>query len=238
MKLSRVKIYTLVLMIFLLSLITYLPDRIYALDASGSGNLIQQKLDELKISIASRAAKIKEDLSKRLQNKVLVGPVLSIDSQSIQISNEDEVRNISTNEYTDFPKTKIVIGDYLIALGEIDDKNSLVARKVLVSLPPPELETKIIWGQILSVQKDLLKFKAKEATLSALLLDKNTLITSPTKDLTLSDIKEGTIVVAIGTQKADLLQTRFIDVIANKTLKLPKGATATQSATPAATKKK
>lgn len=222
----------------LLSLFAFSASPSLAVESSASSKLIEQKLSELKISIASRAAKIKEDLTKRLQNKVLVGEVLSTENKLIQISADNETRDIITSEYTDTPKAKISVGNFLIALGEIDDKNSLVARKVLVSLRPQELEQKIIWGQITSVQKDLLSFKPKESTLSGLLVDKNTNITSTSKDLTLADIKEGTIVVAIGTQKQDKLQTRFITVIANKTVKLPKSAVASSSATPSAVKKK
>lgn len=238
MKRVRLLIVLCLLSIFLLSSFTFFVPTSIAVESSASSNLIQQKLDELKISIASRAAKIKEDLTKRLQNKILVGEVLSTEAKLIQISSDNETRNIITSEYTDIPKAKIVGGDYLIALGEIDDKNNLVARKVLVTVRPQELEQKIIWGEIALVQKDILNFKPKESTLSGLLVDKNTNIASTSKDLSLTDIKEGTIVVAVGTQRQDKLQTRFITVIANKTIKLPKSAVASSSATPSAVKKK
>lgn len=238
MTFGKGKIFALILTVFLISLVAYLPYTTYAIDSSASSNLIKQKLDELKVSIASRAAKIKEDLTRQLQNKVLAGFAHLKEDKSIQISVDGESRNIITNEYTDLPKKEILLGDYLIALGEIDDKNNLVARKVIVPTTPQEPDRRVVWGQIISVEKEVLKIRPKESTLSALLLDSDTIITSASKDLTLTDIKEGTIVVAVGTQKAGSLQTRFINVLANKTIKLPKGALATQSATPSAIKKK
>ena len=189
---------------------------VYASSASDSANIIQQKIEELKAEIASKAAQIKQEITKRLQNKVLVGTVLSKDDKQLTVLNpQSEEKKVLINDYTVVDK-KLAVKSYIIALGEIDDKDNLVAKKIIVSQKPDD--NKIIsWGELQSTEKSVLKLKQKDNSETSFKLLPNTNISSKQGDLKISDLQNGLILVTVAVKKEDATPSaRFIYVITKK----------------------
>lgn len=125
----------------------------FANDASSSSDL-QQKISQIQQEIASKAAQITNQVTQKIDNKVYAGVVLASDDTSITVSaSPDEQETITTDQYTDFEygkglKHSIGKGDYVVGLGDVDDKGNLVAKKVIKQDPPDNLV--VSWGRVKS----------------------------------------------------------------------------------------
>ena len=155
---------------------TLLTYPVYALDSTPSAS-VKEKLDALKLEIASKAAKLKTEVNKKLQNKAYTGIVKAKSTTSITLASKTGSRLVSVNQDTAYqdtnPKKKGVKSpppsiqtikeeSNIAALGDVDDTGVLHARKVIILPPPADPKTKIyVWGQITSIS-DLVTVKTKE----------------------------------------------------------------------------
>src|SRR5260221_5990856 len=169
-----------VTVIILLSLFTVycllLPPAALAADSTPSANLIQ-KLNALKQQIASKAAQIKLEVDKRMVNRVLIGQVSTAQDKSFTLTTKDGDKTILTNEYTVFSgrsgkkaiaSTKdLTKDDFVISLGDIDDKGQMLSKKVIKQDPVKDLRKKgirldiiltVISNAILSKENQKLDF--------------------------------------------------------------------------------
>ncbi len=121
-----------------------------AKQASPSGSLID-KINELKSEVASKVAVLKLQINKKLQNKVYLGLIKNISEKEVDLENPKGARKILLNAYTVYqsdakkviknPKLSDIFKEELkgasssttlvAALGDVDDKNILTAKKVI-----------------------------------------------------------------------------------------------------------
>lgn len=237
-----------------------------AQEASKSAGLtpIQQKLEDLKKEIASKAAQIKSEISQKISNKAYIGVISSIqDSQTatgsaakkITITTPQGSRVIQTNEYTIFEdkqsfstskttakKTKLTIkdfkdGDFVAGLGDVDDTEVLIAKKLIKSKPPEKLDGPLVWGQIQSVNGSTIFVVNRDNKKVSLALDKDTELRVSTDEATIKEVVPGNFLISVGTApENDKSVSDFVYLInPNGDLKIEK--TASSSATPSVSPK-
>ncbi len=207
---------------------------ILAADSTPSAD-IQKKLQELKTEIASKAAKLKQEVNQKLTNKAYIGVVKSKSSTSITLAAKNGTRLISVNQDTQYqdntPKKKGIKANApgldsvkeessIAALGDVDDTGVLHARKIVILPPTTDLLPKThLWGQVTSIS-DLASIKTKEASTAA--------VSTSNID---TKFKLNDFVIISGVKnKNDIVEAHFLYVIPTGAVLKPK--ISTPSATP------
>lgn len=197
---------------------TVLTSAVKATDASPSAD-IKSKLEELKKEIASKAAKLKQEVDRKLKNKAYVGKVKANSETSLTLATESGPKMVSINQDTvfesrikgrkNFSQKVVAEEDYIATLGDADETGVLIAKKIIL-LPTPNLETKSksnLWGQIISISDKLTTLKNKDLKNVAVSL------------LSPSEVKLNDFVILTGSKdKNDIFDARFVYII-------PQGAT-------------
>lgn len=151
---------------------------------------LQTKLKVLQEEIASKAAKLKQEISRKLQNRVFVGYLKSKSNSSFLLAAKSGSRLVNINNYTEYSnqiksKTKkvgkmtfsnIAPEDYLVALGDIDDNEVLTAKKVIKIAPDKTLAKQIIFGKVTSFDHQILTLKDKDGQKITFSLSEDTLL--------------------------------------------------------------
>lgn len=202
---------------------------------------IKSKLEELKKEIASKAAKLKQEVNKKLQNKAYIGTVKTKSSSSIMLESKNGPKIVNFNQDTEFvsnvkgkkysPKV-ILEKDYLAALGDVDELGVLTAKRIVL-LKNPSLEVKkILWGQVIAISDKLITIKDKNLKNVAVS------ISNPSK------VKVSDFVILTGfLGKNDIFESDLVHVIPQggvikpKKIATPSAQVATKSATPKASPK-
>ncbi|MBI3109865.1 hypothetical protein HYZ06_02375 [Candidatus Daviesbacteria bacterium] len=197
------------LLIIVIIIIIFLVPSTFAAESTPSAD-IRNKLEELKKEIASKAARLKEVVSQKLTNKAFIGTVENKTDNSLTIVTKSGAKIVSFNQDTvfeskikskkKFPKN-LATGDYLTALGDIDDTGVLTAKKVIllspVNLPPKTY----LWGEIVSTSNSLVSLKDKNLKIHGVSLKKN------------FDLKLGDIVILTGNfNKNEVFEAGFVFV--------------------------
>ncbi len=191
------------------TLVTTQP--IYALDSTPSAD-IKSKLEELKKEIASKAAKLKQEVNRKLKDKAYVGKVKSNSATSITLAADSGPKMVSINQDTIFeskikakPKfsAKTIAEDaYAAALGDADETGVLIARKVILLPPRSDKPKTPLWGQIISISDQLLTLKDKDFKNVAVSL-------SNTAPIKLNDF----VILTGSKDKNDIFKAGFVYVI-------------------------
>jgi hypothetical protein len=153
---------------------------VYAQETESTpSSTIQSKLKSLQEEIASKAAKIKQEITKRLQNKAYIGYVKSKSDHSITLAVKSGTKIITVNEYSlyadDFTPPKnskakprkvsslatLQPDDYIAALGDIDDSQILTAKKIVRINPPQTSDKQLEEGVV--TQKTATKITIRKA---------------------------------------------------------------------------
>lgn len=138
-------------------------------ESSPSG-IILQKLTQLKNEIASKAAEIKAEIGKKIENRAWSGVIVSKNLEAIVINTGKEQRQINVNQYTAYVTGKakgqgalkdLTEGDFIVAIGDVDDKNNLQAKKVVRS-KSVKIGKSLVWGQILGTDNPTISLKTIE----------------------------------------------------------------------------
>src|SRR3989344_6817941 len=193
---------------------------------------IKSKLDQLKAEIASKAAKIKEDISQKLQNRVYLGTISSISTLSLDLVTKDGSKKITLNEDTAFenlnPKAKALnFGGLkkdasIAALGDIDDMGSLVAKKIVLIPLSLASQKSRLWGQVTTVSSGSLVISSKDGSNLAVSVDKNTTIQQADNEIVFKDIKTQDRVIISGTpNKNGAILASLIYLIPNSSTPSP-----------------
>ena len=218
------------ILLFLFVLLTFnfllftLPT--FATDTSPSSD-IKTKLEEFKKEIASKAAKLKQEISLKLRDKTYVGKVKTKSDNAITLATKNGPKIVNINQDSEFnsnikgkkysPKL-ISEEDYLAALGDVDEIGVLTARKIIL-LPSKTSETKtFLWGQIVAISDKLATLKDKNL--------KNIAVSFSTP----ATIKVSDFIILTGSMgKNDIFTAEFVYVIPQGGILKPKKV-ATQSA--------
>ncbi|MBI4039002.1 hypothetical protein HY384_03525 [Candidatus Daviesbacteria bacterium] len=234
---SKIKNFTFYIVILIFTFyILHLPISAYALDSTPSAD-IKIKLEELKREIASKAAKLKKEVNRKLKDKAYVGKVKTKSAQSATLAvgsgpkiisiNQDTTFESKVGKNSKFSQKSIAEEDYLAALGDIDETGVMTAKKIIL-LPTnqPELKT-YLWGQIISISDQLVTLKSRES--------KNIAVSLPTT----SNVKLNDFVILSGNLgKNDIFKAEFASATAQKGFIKPKKiATPSASSKPSPTTK-
>ncbi|MBU1000471.1 hypothetical protein KKE78_03705 [Patescibacteria group bacterium] len=207
------KKFTIIILIFTFIYIAHLAliQTAVAVESSPSAQT-QIKLEELKKEIASKAAKLKQVVNRKLKDKAYIGKIKSISDTSLTLATESSPKIVSINQDTVFEneikkKTKLsgktlVEDDYIVALGDTDEVGVLTARKVILLPESPEQQKTFLWGQIISISDQLVTIKNNES--------KNTALTLPSG----SKVKLNNFVILTGFKgKNDIFKTEFVYIV-------------------------
>lgn len=197
---------------------------------------VKVKLEALKKEIASRASMIKREVNDKLINKAWVGKVTYKSATQITISGMEDKQNIVLNEYTTYvTKAKsstlkdILVDDNIIALGDVDDNNTLNAKKIIKQTGSLEYKKQIFWGQIESVKP--IKLKTKDGRIYNLNMINKSLFLLGSKDGSIGDVKTGRKVIVSGTlSNNDLISVNLIYVLPSPLVSNPAKRPASSSA--------
>lgn len=218
----------------------------HAANSSPSAD-IQSKLKQLEQAIASKAAKLKQEVSNKLQNKAYVGNIQTKSTGSITLATKTGPKIVTLNQDTVYESKSLKVKSYsqkvlseqdlIAALGDVDDAGVLTAKKIIL-LPSSNQQSKtFIWGQVVSLNEKLVTIKNREDKNIAATIDSDTVLKKGEEDLTLGGLKAGNFVIVSGVNNInDLLESSFIYVLPQGILLKPKTKLATPSATITPTK--
>lgn len=206
-------VYSLWFIVIVLT-IYHLPYTIYpvfAADSTPSAD-IQTKLKQLETEIASKAANLKQQLNKKLENKAYVGTLKTHSATSLTLASSSGPKLVNLNQDTDFKSNikskKAFSADtlademYIAALGDIDETQVLTARQIVLLTKPSGAHKSFLWGKVASIDGRL-----------ATLLDRTskTMAISNSSD---TDIRVGDFIIATGKMgENDIFEAGFVFVI-------------------------
>ncbi len=223
--------------VILLMVYYLLPIPSYALEPATASASLLEKLNILKKEIASKAASLKLDINKKLTNRFLSGEILSLNGNQITLSGQKN-NVVSVNEYTTYQNSTadkkgvrknklelkdLITGDFIFALGDIDDKQILVARKIIKTDPLKSDNgygsapgKKTIWGRVQSAANSVIILKTKDGSEFKALTGPKTTYSSGKGEISPGDINTGSVLVVVGKTSGDFFQTGFIYQISSQ----------------------
>lgn len=225
--------------LLLLFTIYYLPPTISAREASTSASpsaSLIEKINSIKAEIASRAASFRLDVDKKIQNKAVAGVVKSISETELEIITKDGERTFLIDDFTAFESkskkpatpaggsslTDIDNEDFIVGLGDLDDKNRLAAKKIIKLAFLPKDRAKFVWGQVKSVNNTTitLEGKDKQKILVTVIAQNSSYTSGNDEEASFSDIKVNKHIIAKGKfndakgeNAPKVLQSDFIYII-------------------------
>ncbi|MBI3486330.1 hypothetical protein HY025_05335 [Candidatus Daviesbacteria bacterium] len=225
---------------------------VYATDASSSSSpsaSLIDKINQLKAEIASKASLIKLEINKKLQNKAVVGIIKEKTDSQVTLTSKNGDRVILVNDYTVYEiqtsinshkkSSKTTLADftkddYIVGLGDVDDKNNLVAKKIIKLDQPSEDSKKMLWGQVQSVTSSTINLKDKDNQTQTLVVSSSADIFGGSDEANLSDIKPSKFLVGVGILNSNkILKADYIYIIPlGGVINLKKIKSASPSATP------
>lgn len=239
-----------ILITLVISLFAFTAHTAIAAEASKSASpssSLADKIKALKNEIASKASELKNEVTKKLQNKALIGSVLSTEDSKLSISTKNGNKNIQTDEYTEYISAgkKITLkdikaDDYIAALGDIDDKNTLKAKRIVKLTKPKESTSKLIWGQIETATNPNITLKTQDSKNIQVTTSSNTIFFLGIAESSFLDAKSGKFLIARGELSGNTLKATYVYYIPAMGYIKPEKKVASQSATasPSATPKK
>lgn len=235
----RLQITVLCLLFLILSTTYHLfPAPSSAQTASPSGTLLQ-KLNELKSEIASKAAQIKNDINKKIQDKAVFGQILKIEDDQIIIASLNNTKTVKYDEFTEILGTggkKITIkileeNDNVAALGDVDDKNNLAAKRIVFMESVSTTSAEPVWGQIEKTTGSSIILKDKSGEKRTIITGGATVFYLGSNESSIADAKPEKFMVAKGTSLKDgSIRARFIYFIPSIGFIKPVQKTASNSA--------
>lgn len=237
-----------IIVIIIINLIIFIPP-VSAVDDATS----QAQIESLKQAIASRAAKLKQEVNQKLQNKAYVGLVKTKSTNSITLATDTGPKIVSINIDTVYEKlntkskakfsaTTLTEEDHIAALGDIDDTNVLTAKKVVL-LETPSKSKQILWGEIFSISDKVITIRDKAGKNISITVAESTKFKSEIEEISRLDLRPSEIILISGfLNDNETIEATFIYVIPGKSAIKPKIATSsakisTPSASPKATVK-
>lgn len=214
-------------------------------EEASPSTIIKQKVEDLKKEIASRAANLKQTVNKRMENKMAAGKVLTSEDGKLTLDGKNSPKVVKFNEYTTFqpsnskkgaklrpPKLEdFSPGEFLIALGDLDDKNVLVAKKIIESKEVQGQDSGFVWGQIESVKQPVIVIKKKDGGFQPVSTGVKTVYFLGTEEATIADAKLGkTLAGRVLKDKNGQLTAGFIYFIPQAGFAKPEGKTSSNTA--------
>lgn len=210
------KITNLLLLFFVVCLL--IAPSALAQEASPSGSLIQ-KLDELKKDIASKAAEIKSAINKKVQNKAIIGEIVEIADDRLVIQTLSSEKTVNFDEFTEIigtgnKKIKITTleeSDNVASLGDFDDKNNMLARRIVFLEKLATQSGVLIWGQIQKTTGPTINLADKSGNPETISTNSATSFFLGNSEASILDAKAEKFMIVRGTrQNNGSIRARFI----------------------------
>lgn len=207
------------LIFFMLSSVTCTLYPTYAAESSPSAE-IKVKLDELKKEIASKAAKLKKEVDRKLKDKAYAGKIKTISNASITIAAHSGPKIASINQDTVFESKvrgrkysqKLMRSeDFIVTMGDVDETAVLTAKKVILLPEKEEVNKAPLWGQVIAISDKLTTVKDKN--------NKNIAVSLPSG----STVKLNEFLILTGKHnKNEIFTAEFVYVIPQGGILKPK----------------
>lgn len=190
----------------------------YAQESSPSGS-IADKINALKEEIASKAAEIKSQVTKKVQNKAIIGKIITLNDSEVTIQTMTNPRIVKVDEFTEIlgagskniKLETLETDDNVVALGDYDDKNNLVAQKLIYLNKPASTSAELIWGQIQKQSGSTITISTKEGATENLTVTTQTQMFLGSDEASLLDAKVEKHLLTRATRNRDgSLRARFI----------------------------
>ncbi|MDO8570546.1 MAG: DUF5666 domain-containing protein [Candidatus Daviesbacteria bacterium] len=216
---SRIKvifyIYSIVFFFILYSLFSSFAFAVDSTQSASPSSSLQTKLKELRDDIASKAAEFKAEVSGKLQNKAYFGAIKTKAEESLILVIQDNNKTVKINEFTEFggsskikPTFKnLEVGNFVVALGDVDETDILTAKKIIKTTPPAEIK-QIYFGEVLAVNENMITLKTDKNL--AVSTNNQTIFKTSKGDGTLKNIKIGKKIVVSGVNKNNIIKSSLI----------------------------
>ena len=181
---------------------TFLIQPVLAADSSQSATL-QSELSQLKQEIASKAAALKSQIDKKIENKAIPGLIQSKTDSQIIITTTDRNQIVLIDKFTNYQyqgkvSTSVSKDDFVVALGDIDDKNNLVARAIVKMPEPPQDLTKYILGKVETASASGILMTQENGRNLGVTVSRNTDYQMSGKTASSKSVAEGDKIIAVG----------------------------------------
>jgi len=209
---------TMPLMILLLISYVLLPPVSYAQESSQSGSIVE-KINALKTEIASKAAQLKTEMTKKVQNKAILGTILDITDTEITIQTLETAKIVKYDEFTEVRGLKnkeikidsLEEGDKIAALGDMDDQNNLITQRLVFLESIASNSAELVWGQIEKSQGPNFSMKTKSGQTEKVITNSQTAFFLGNNEASILDAKvEKHVLVRAIRQKDNSLRAKFI----------------------------
>lgn len=218
-----------------------------AQESSSSGSLVD-KINELKNEIASKAAQIKSEINKKVQNKAIIGSIIKTNEADMIIQGLNSTKTVKFDEFStiiDLNGKEIKIdsleeSDTVAALGDMDDKNNLVAQRIIYLNNFASASAQLVWGQIQKTSGSTVIIKNQAGETENIITNNQTEFFLGNEEASLEDAKPEKHLVARTTRNKDgSLRSSFIYFIPSMGFTKPEKDTANsiKNATQSASKK-
>lgn len=185
---------------------------VYAAESTPSA--LQVKLKALQDEIASRAATLKKEISTKLQNKVYIGTITEKTTTSLTLGGS---KSVSINEFTEYFDDKdrkitiknISVENAVAALGDINDKEVLTAKRIIKLASAAAEEKQVVGGTVTTVDPQSLSLKGADGQTTTVPLSAQTTYQFGDQEALRSDIKLGKQVIAVLVNE----KTRFVYIV-------------------------
>lgn len=190
----------------------------YAQESSPSGSIVE-KINALKEEIASKAAEIKSQITKKVQNKAIIGKIISISDTEVTIQTINNSKIVKIDEFTEVlgsggKEIKIdtlETDDNVAALGDYDDRNNLAAQQLIYLDKFASNSAELIWGQIQKQNGSTITVKTKGGKTENIIVTTQTELFLGNEEASLLDAKTEKHLLARATRNRDgSLRARFI----------------------------
>ncbi len=209
----------------------------FAQEASPSSDF-KTKLKALQEEIASKAANLKLEVSKKLLNKVYLGSIKTLVGPNISLNTNTGLKNIIINEYTEYFNKgqkinlkNISEANFIIALGDSDEKGVLTAKRVIKTSSTSATFTQAVYGEVTTITPNIV-INTKQGTKITIKTDKNTSYQFGKNDSDFKKVLVGKPIIALGDLEGQELSARFIYIYPYALL--PNQPTSTSSASQSA----
>lgn len=223
---GKLRMHNLIFLVIILSIVhcplsipsTYAIESTKSAKQATSSSSLIDKLDALKKEIASKAAQIKKEVNKDIQNKAFVGNIEKLEQSSIILKTHRGLKTVRVDEYTIYqslPKGGPSQDDFVAALGDVDDKGVLSAKKIIKFKKPQIDKSTLVWGKIFAANKGVVNLRNKDKQTIKVLTSQKTVFKLGTTDASFADAKLNKVIVARGILKENQLTADFIYILKN-----------------------
>ena len=142
-------------------------------------------------------------MGKKLQNKVYLGSISSKGDNTFVLNTKKGDKKIEIKDYTDYlgggklTFKNLAVGDFVVVLGDVDDKETLLAKRIIKTQALKVNDRQVVFGQIISADKKTLAIKDKKDQQITFSFDSKTKIKISGKNGTSKDLKAGQKITAV-----------------------------------------